>query len=480
MGLICFTEMWQDFLKMMTSGQIRQSGKGVALLTWAVASFGFVGGGVVAVAQQTPSTVQAGPPAGSQAEAISLDEAIRRAKGMDTTYAAAVTESKVAEAQKQIARSALLPGVVYHNQFLYTQPQYVNGHPVPNSTGIFIANNGVHEYVSQGSVTETLGAAGIADLKRVSAESIAAKARLEVARRGLVATVVNLYYGVLAADAKALVAERALDEAKHFQTLSNELERGGEVAHADVVKSDLEVEQRDRDLSDARLAAEQARLELGVLLFADPRTAFTLPADLDRMTEMPTKAQIDAAAKNGNPDVRAALASFHASQFEVTASRLAYLPSLSMNYLYGIDANQFAVHAPDGTRNLGYAAYATLDIPVWDWFATHNVVKQSLARREQAKVELTNTQRRLLASIEALFREAEVSHSDAISLDVSVRDARESLRLTDLRYRSGEATILEVVDAQATVITVENNRADAAARYEAALANLQTLTGNLP
>jgi outer membrane protein TolC len=314
----------------------------------------------------------------------------------------------------------------------------------------------------------------------LSAEAIAAKARLEVARRGLVASVVNLYYGVLNADAKVLVAERALDEAKHFQTLSTQLEKGGEVAHADVVKSDLEVEQRERDLSDAQLAAEQTRLELGVLLFADPRTRFTLPVDLNTMTAMPTKEQMDAAAKNGNPDVRAALASFQASQFEVTASRLAYLPSLSLNYSYGIDANQFAIHAPDGTRNLGYAAYATLDIPVWDWFATHNLVKQSLARREQAKVELNSTQRRLLASIEALYREAEVARSDAMSLDTSVRDAKESVRLTDLRYRSGEATILEVVDAQATVITVEDSRADAAARYEAALANLQTLTGNLP
>jgi outer membrane protein TolC len=460
--------------------QMRRVRKGTVLLALVVAGYGFAGALVCAAAQQAQTVVQTGSPAANAAEVISLDEAIRRAKGIDTTFAAAVAESKVAESQKKIAGAGLLPGVVYHNQFLYTQPQSLNGRPIPNSTGVFIANNGVHEYISQGSVTETVGAAGIADLKRLSAEAIAAKARLEVARRGLVASVVNLYYGVLNADAKVLVAERALDEAKHFQTLSSELEKGGEVAHADVVKSDLEVEQRERDLSDAQLTAEQTRLELGVLLFADPRTRFTLPADLNTMTAMPTKEQMDAAAKNGNPDVRAALASFQASQFEVTASRLAYLPSLSLNYSYGIDANQFANHAPDGTRNLGYAAYATLDIPVWDWFATHNLVKQGLARREQAKVELNNTQRRLLASIEALYREAEVARSDAMSLDTSVRDAKESLRLTDLRYRSGEATILEVVDAQATVIAVEDSRADAAARYEAALANLQTLTGNLP
>ncbi len=57
--------------------------------------------------------------------------------------------------------------------------------------------------------------------------------------------------------------------------------------------------------------------------------------------------------------------------------------------------------------------------------------------------------------------------------------AAESLRLTRLRYTSGEATVLEVVDAQNALTTAENAREDGAVRYQAALANLQTLTGTL-
>jgi outer membrane protein TolC len=117
---------------------------------------------------------------------------------------------------------------------------------------------------------------------------------------------------------------------------------------------------------------------------------------------------------------------------------------------------------------------------VWDWFATHDRVKQSNARRDLAKVELTSTQRRLVASIESLYREAEVAHEQMASFDNSVKDATEALRLADLRYTSGEAPILEVVDAQNTLISIENSRADGVVRYSTALANLQTLTGNLP
>jgi outer membrane protein TolC len=428
------------------------------------------------MAQSVPSSVVA---------PISLDEAIRRAQAVETTYGAAVADSGVAQAQKGIARSTLLPGVVYHNQFLYTQGQNVplnqtasNGQST--SSVRFIANNAVHEYISQGVVSETIGGAGVADYRRADAEAAAARARLEVSRRGLVATVVEDYYSALAADAKVVVANRALAEATRFTTITRQREAGGEVAHADTVRADLQLQQRQREVNDVELAANKAHVDLGVLLFPDPTTPYTLASTLDQMPPLPTRAEIDAAAKSNNPDVRAAFESLRSANLEVTSARFAYAPDLSLNYSYGIDAPEFAIHAPDGSRNLGYSAMATLDIPVWDWFATHNRVKQSTIRRTQAQSELTITQRRLIASLDELYKEASVSQAQMTLLDQSVQTATESLRLSNLRYTAGEGSVLEVVDAQTSLVSAESSRADGAARYYIALANLQTLTGNMP
>jgi outer membrane protein TolC len=52
------------------------------------------------------------------------------------------------------------------------------------------------------------------------------------------------------------------------------------------------------------------------------------------------------------------------------------------------------------------------------------------------------------------------------------------LKLTVLRYEAGEATVLEVVDAQRTVVDARNLHDDGKARYRVALATLQTLTGS--
>jgi outer membrane protein TolC len=150
-----------------------------------------------------------------------------------------------------------------------------------------------------------------------------------------------------------------------------------------------------------------------------------------------------------------------------------------LDYWYGIDAAQFAVNGPNGVSNLGSAAAATLNIPIWNWGSTQSRVKQAELRRTQAQRELSLAQRKLLAEIKSLYAEAETSFNELGGLQRSAELAAESLRLTTLRYKGGEATVLEVVDAQTTNAQASAAYQDGAVRYRVALANLQTLTGVL-
>jgi outer membrane protein len=168
-----------------------------------------------------------------------------------------------------------------------------------------------------------------------------------------------------------------------------------------------------------------------------------------------------------------------AAGFDVTGARAGYLPSLGFDYWYGIDAPQFAVNGPNGISNLGSAAAATVTIPIWNWGATQSRIKQAELRRAQAQRELSLAQRRLLAEIKSLYAEADTALNELGGLSRSAQLAEESLRLTTLRYKGGEATVLEVVDAQTTNAQASAAYQDGAVRYRVALANLQTLTGAL-
>jgi outer membrane protein TolC len=412
---------------------------------------------------------------------ISLTEAIHRAQQNEVVFANALGAQKSASIDRYLAKAALLPSVTYHNQILYTQPNgqtNQGGQVGAQSSPVFIANNAVHEYTSQASINEDIGLRQIADARATSANAARAEAELEIARRGLTATVVNLYYSVSAFESKRKVLEEALHEAERFTALTQKRETAREVAHADVVKAQLQQQQRQRDLGDARLAADRARLELAVLLFPDPRNPYSTETP-SAPAPLPTREEVDQLARTNNPELRSALADVKASNAEVASAKAAYLPGLGLNFTYGIDAPQFAKHGPEGVRNLGYSISGTLDIPVWDWLSTQKRVKQSEIRRDTAKVTLTAAERRLIAELEETYAEAATTREQLDLLDLSVRTAAESLRLTKLRYSAAESTVLEVVDAQNAYISAETAQADGQVRYQSALAALQILTGTL-
>jgi|HubBroStandDraft_4_1064222.scaffolds.fasta_scaffold00040_31 outer membrane protein len=400
---------------------------------------------------------------------LKLEDALTRAKANSPQFQAALMQLGLASEDRVQARAALLPEVNYTNSFIYTQG---NG-----STGVYIANNGVHEYISQGVAHEVLGFGSVPDYQRAKAAQALAKARAQITARGLVVTVVQAFYGLLAGQEKTLNTARATDEAQHFLDLSKKLEAGGEVAHSDVIKAQIQANDAQRQLQDTKLAEQNARLALAVLLFPNFFQDFALVNDLAALPSLPAQSQVEQLAMTNNPELHAALSALAVANKEVAVARARHLPSLTVDMFYGIDANQFATEDRNGLRNLGYAGAAILNIPIFSWGATQSKVKQAELQRHQAQVELSAAQRQALADFQSFYAEAHTALGQIDTLHSSADLAAESLRLTNLRYQAGEATALEVVDAQNTLTMARNAYHDGEVRYRLSLANLQTLTG---
>ncbi len=407
---------------------------------------------------------------------VTLQDAIARARKNSPEYRAALTAYLSAKEDRMQGRAALLPGVNYDAGFLYTQGNNT-------STGRFVASNGVHEYLSEGNIHQELSLQGIADYRRTRAAEAVARARSEIAARGLVVTVVQGYYHFVVAQRKYDTAQRAATQGRHFLDISQQLEQGGEVAHSDVIKAQIQFQQQQRDLQEAELEMNRSRLDLAVLIFPDFNEHFSVVDDLQTPEPLPSLPEVQAAAARQNPELRAAVGMLQEARQQVNAAWSGFLPSVKLDYFYGIDANHFATRQFDPVsqlpvRSLGYAATATLQLPVWNWGANRSKLKQASLLREQAQVELTFAQRQLLARLHTLYDDARAARSELDSLSQSAELGAESLRLTTLRYQSGEATVLEVVDAQNTATLTRNAFSDGQARFRVALANLQTLTGN--
>jgi outer membrane protein TolC len=427
--------------------------------------------GLLAAAPAARSA-SAGQPAPADAP-LTLTAVLERGRANSQAFRTAQLASDLAVEDKKQARAALLPSVSGFSQYIYTQP---NGTP----SGVWVPNDGPRVYATWLNVHgDVFSLAKWADYRSAAAAEAVARARADVAGRGLVATIVQNYYVLVASQRKLASAQQALGEAQQFLDITQKQESGGEVAHADVVKSQIQVAQRSRDAQDAELTVLKSRLGLSVLIFPDFRETFTVVDDLQTLVPLLPLTDLKAAAITGSPDIRVAEASVQQETFAVGAARGGVLPSISFDYFYGIDANQFATYDPAGHRLLGSVAQVQLNVPLWTWGAAQSKLTQARLRVQAARNELTLAQRQLQANISTFHREAEVARDQVSSLQSSLDLSTESLRLTLLRYQAGESSVLEVVDAQLTLIQARNAYDDGLVRYRVALAALQQLTGTL-
>ncbi len=130
------------------------------------------------------------------------------------------------------AQMASRPTVSAFNQYINTQG---NGTP----SGTFVANDGVHVYNEQAVIhEEALMLVRHGEFNRAMAAEAVARAKMDVAARGLNGTVIQNYYAIpQAAQRKAANTQTSVAEAERFVDITQKQEKAGEAARADVVKA---------------------------------------------------------------------------------------------------------------------------------------------------------------------------------------------------------------------------------------------------
>ena len=412
---------------------------------------------------------------------ITLSDAIARARKMDTQFLAASADAKISHEDRVQARNAMLPTISATTQYLLTQG---NG---KTSTGRFVTNDGVHVYRAWGVLHQDLSPQTymMTSYHRAAAAEAISRAKAEIANRGLTVTVTKLYYTFAVTQHRYATAQQSLEQAKHFFDIAQHAEQLGQAAHADVIKAEIQYRQQQQGFEESRLAMDNARLDLAVLLFPTLNENFAIVDDLESSAALPPFTEVQNMAAKENPTLRVALESARQADVEVLAAKASFLPTLTLDVDYGIEANSFALRSPIAADrklgplpNLGYFVTAGFNVPVWDWGTLRSKLHQTKYRQEIAHAEMSQAQRTLLSELYVTYNEASVARAAFETSRHTTDLASESLRLTNLRYEAGESPALEVVDALNTQIAARNANDDASLRYRVALATLQTLTGS--
>jgi outer membrane protein len=407
---------------------------------------------------------------------LSLDEAVRLSLRQASTFQQAALNERVAAEDVRQSRTAFRPRVESAPSVIYTSP--ARGLPAGQPrTQSFIANNAITEYQALVNVTGELDISGRlrATLRRNVALLEAARAGTAVAQRALIAGVNDAYYGLALASAKRGAAEQNLAAAEEFERVTSLLLSGGEVAPLDLTRARLQTIARRDELEQARANEIVAADALRVLVGYDFATPI---ATTDLLMTMPDGGDIDrftAEAIQKRPEIAQFEAERRAAEQDIKLARAERRPQVTYTLSGGVDTD--SLRSARLREHSGYSATIGVSIPIFDWGANRSRVRQAQLRAQAAEQSRAVAMRGFAQQ----FYDARALAVSALArirlAGTGVMEAESNLRASIARYRAGEAQVIEVTDAQNTLITERTAFYQAIFDYQTARARLMQATG---
>jgi outer membrane protein TolC len=422
---------------------------------------------------QTPSST---PIPTTVSNPLTIDEALRLANVQASIYQSAILNERLAAEDVKQARAAFLPKLSAPLAYLYTSPAQGLAPGEPRAPS-FISSDAIGAYEAFASVSGDFDIAGRlrATLARNQALLAAAHAGTDVARRALAQAVVEAYYGLALANVEYRAAEENLAAAEEFERITSLLLAGGEIAAVDLTRAQLQTltrrDERERARVNELVAAGALRVLVGYdferpisttdLSLALPTSSEYLSFKADDISHRPEFTQFDQQLR--------------AARQEITIARADRLPSLS--YAINGGFNTDSIHGPRLKEHTGVSAGISFNIPIFDWGASRSRERQARLRAEVAENERTLALRGFTEQFYAArARAASAENRIALARD-GVTKAQDNLASSIARYRAGEAQIVEVTDAQTTLVEKRTALYQAIFDYQTALSRLRYATG---
>ncbi|UQY33968.1 TolC family protein [Pseudomonas fulva] len=227
----------------------------------------------------------------------------------------------------------------------------------------------------------------------------------------------------------------------------------------------------------ARQRADAARYRLAYLLGSEPATLSALLEGQPHVFSPPQAPHLAALADlpsevlRNRPDVRAAERRLDAAEAELTASRAARYPQLSLGALAGFE---------QGLVSPVWSVTGGLLQPLLDAGRTGSRIEASDARLAQARLGHRNTLLRALSETRTAAKTYSHASERGDRLGEALRAAEQSVELAKHQFDAGTASSLEVLDAERSLFEIQGIQAQVEVDIVLSWVELNRALGRVP
>jgi multidrug efflux system outer membrane protein len=303
----------------------------------------------------------------------------------------------------------------------------------------------------------------------------AREALLQSARLLVHADVAQIYLGLRAIDTERALVRGTVAAYRETLALTERRYRAGDVAELDVARARTEVAATESEA----LALDRRRAELEhalALLVGEVASNFSMQAN-EWKTELPLiPAGVPGTVLARRPDVSAAQSSMLAARQRVGVAKAAYFPRVSLTATGGYASPELGDLFKWSARAWGVGAF--LSLPVFDGGRREAGIQNAGAELDAAVAQYREQILGAFKDVEDQLSALRLLAEQAEAQERAVTSAARSTALSDVRYRNGYVSQLDLLDAQRSEL--RNRRAALqvrSAQYQATVALVRALGG---
>ncbi len=377
---------------------------------------------------------------------LSLLDVINRGVKHNLGLLLSQQQTETARAQRWRSLSSLLPNVAVRSSETVQQvnlaafgiPFTVNGSTIVGPFAIFDARP---------TVTERLLDFNALNRVRAAAENErAARHTVDDARELVVLVVGNQYLLAVADAARLQTAQAELATAKAIYDRTADMKKAGVAPQIDVLRAQVEMQQRQQRVLAAQNQLEQQRmsLERTIGLPVTQQIELTDTVPYGPMQELNTDEALER-AYSIRPEYLAAESLVRSAEIQVKAAKGEALPTLDLNGDYGV------IGPTVGAARATYTVGAGVRIPIFQGGRVRADVLQAETNLKQQRFRLQDLRGRIEFEVRSALLDVKTSEEQIAVAKQSVDLSGEQLKQAQDRYAAGVSGSLEVVQAQEAV-----------------------------
>ena len=319
-------------------------------------------------------------------------------------------------------------------------------------------------------------------LRRATEASRAELLATEDARQTVILTLVSdvagAYFALLQLDLQLEITRETVKTQQDSVKLTNLRVEHGVATRLDVLQAQQVLDSANAQIPDLERRIAQEENAISILLGNYPQA---VPRGRP-LVEQPLPPEVPPGMPSSlierRPDIREAEQVLVSANAQIGVAKAQFFPQIALTGSGGGSFGRSSAFSSLMSSQVGIWSYgAQMSQPIFTGGALRGNLRAAESQHQQALISYRQTIQRAFGDVSDALIGYEKLHQVRIRQEDTVRDLQESVRLSDMRYKGGTTTYLEVLDGQRSLFSAELTLAEARGTESQSLVQLYRALG---